>query len=234
MASRPASSRLRIVSIDDSADARFGAAFRLYRSAFPPSERIGRAYFEQLFAEKRLDLLSPFNFHFLVAVLGERVAGFISGTYLAIANVGFVGYLAVEPQTKGRSVGSRLRKRFVELVRRDARAAGYGDALGVVGEVEVDNRWLSHLRSKGALALDFDYYQPAIDGANVVPLVLYLEPFGRGVRSVPTLTLRRLLYALYRRLYRVRFPLADPQFRRMLRQLEGRVRVGSRTLPPPR
>lgn len=230
--------RVRISTVSSARDPRFRRAFSLYAAIFPASERIGREYFKNLFEEKRLGLLAPFNFHFLVAHEGERVLGFISGTYLAIANLGFVGYLAVRPSAAGRHVGSRLRQQLVQLVRRDALAAGHPRLLGMMGEVEEGNPWLQTMRRRGALALDLDYLQPSTDGTAVVPLVLYLQPTsGRRVRSLSAPALRRVLYAVYRRLYRIRFPLKQPEFRRMLRQLEGRARVGTRPLkspaPPP-
>lgn len=225
------SNRLRISAVSSVRDPLFRRAFSLYSAIFPPTERIDREYFRNLLEEKRLGLLTPFNFHFLVAHEGERVLGFISGTYLAIANLGFVGYLAVRPSAAGRQVGSRLRQRLVELVRRDALAAGHPRLRGMMGEIEEDNPWLHTMRRRGALALDLNYLQPATDGTAVVPLVLYLQPTSdRRVRSLPASTLRRVLYAIYRRLYRIRFPLRRAEFRRMLRQLEGRARVGTRPL----
>ena len=101
-----------------------------------------------------------------------------------------------------------------------------------MGEVEPGNPWLRHLVRKGALALDIDYRQPSIDGAAAVPLVLYLEPLGGKLRSISANIVRRLLYAIYRRLYRVRFPLKNPEFRLMMRGLVGRTRIGPRKLAP--
>jgi GNAT superfamily N-acetyltransferase len=223
--------RLRISAVSSTRDPLFRRAFSLYSAVFPPSERIGRDYFRNLFEEKALGLLAPFNFHFLVAHQGERVAGFISGTYLAIANLGFVGYLAVRPSAVGRRVGSKLRQRLVQCAQRDALAGGHQGLRGMMGEIEEDNAWLATMRRRGALALDLDYFQPSTDGTAVVPLVLYLQPAsGRRLRSLSAPDLRRVLYAVYRRLYRIRFPLRHREFRRMMRQIEGRVRVGSRPL----
>ncbi|MEO8499938.1 MAG: hypothetical protein ABI565_03420 [Vicinamibacteria bacterium] len=223
--------RLRISEIKSARDPLFKKSFALYSRVFPPSETIDREYFRNVFEEKRLGLLSPYNFHFLVAHQGNRVLGFVTGSYLAIVNLGFVGYLAVGPNTGGRKVGSKLRGRLIRVMHDDARAAGHADLMGMMGEVEEGNPWLHRMRRHGALAFDLDYMQPSTDGTSAVPLVLYLEPLGgRRLRSLPATTLRRLLYAVYRRLYRIRFPLKEPEFRRMLRQLEGRARVGARPL----
>ena len=224
--------RLFITPVDSARDPLFRGAFSLYSRVFPPSEKIDREYFQNVFEEKRLGLLAPFNFHFLVAHQRGRIVGFISGSYLAIVNLGFVGYLAVAPNDSGRQVGSRLRRRLVDVMQRDARAAGHDDLMGMMGEVEDGNPWLERMRRHGALALDLDYLQPSTDGMGVVPLVLYLQPVGgrRRLRSLRVTAMRRILYAIYRRLYRIRFPLKLPEFQRMFRQLEGRTRVGAR--PP--
>lgn len=224
--------RLIISAVASVRDPWFREAYALYSRIFPPSEKIDKEYFENVFEEKRLGLLAPFNFHFLVAHQRGRVVGFISGSYLAIVNLGFVGYLAVAPDDAGRRVGSRLRRRLVEAMQRDARGAGHDDLMGMMGEVEEGNPWLERMRRHGALALDLDYLQPSTDGTEVVPLVLYLQPVGgrRHLRSLKVSTIRKILYAIYRRLYRIRFPLKVKEFQRMFRQLEGRTRVGSRPL----
>lgn len=59
-------------------------------------------------------------------------------------------------------------------------------------------------------------------GSADVPL--YVEPVGERLRSVPVARMQALLYAIYRRMYRLRFPLREPAFRRMLASLEGRCR----------
>jgi len=110
--------RLRIESVDDHRHPAFTAALKLYDSVFPEKERIGREYFVELLAEKRLGLLEPFNLHFLVARKQGRVVGLATASYLAVVNMGFVGYLAVDPQLKGARIGSRLRARLVAVLRR--------------------------------------------------------------------------------------------------------------------
>ncbi|MCM2257180.1 MAG: GNAT family N-acetyltransferase [Vicinamibacteria bacterium] len=231
------SERTRIVALDDPQTPEFQQALKLFTRVFPAAERIDRRYFDDVMAEKRLGLMFPFNTYFFVALRRDQVIGFCSGTYMAVVNMGFVGYLAVDPAMKGAQIGSRLRRRLVEAMRKDARANGCTDLAGVAGEVETDNPWLRHLvERKGALALDFDYRQPALrPGTREVPLTLYIEPASRHTpRSLPTWQVKALVYALYRRLYRVRFPLRLASFRRMLRALDGRRRIGQRPLPPPR
>lgn len=223
--------RISIEELDDHRSPLFRAAQRLYERVFPDKERIDRRYFAELLQEKRLGLLQPFNIHFLIARRGARVLGLATGSYLAVVNMGFVGYLAVAPATKGSRIGSRLRARLVRECRRDARAAGRGELAGVLGEVEARNPWLRHLVRSGALALDFPYRQPSLgEHTPDVPLVLYLQPLGEPVRSLSAARVRALLYAVYRRVYRVRFPLRDKAFRQMLRELSSLRRVRPVTL----
>ena len=219
---------LVIESVSDHRHPFFIAALRLYNRVFPAEEKIDRRYFRDMLEEKRLGLLFPFNLHFLVARRGDRVVGLATGSYLAVVNVGFVGYLAVGRRSAGAQIGTRLRRRLVEEMRRDARASGHRDLDAVMGEVERDNPWLRHLvRERRVFALDLDYRQPPLRGqAHDVPLVLYMEPVGRRIRSLPADRVKALLYAIYRRLYRIRFPLRVPSFAYMLQQLEGRQSVG--------
>jgi hypothetical protein len=223
---------LRIASVSDHRHPHFTAALRLYNRVFPSEEKVDRRYFRNLLEEKRLGLLYPFNVHFLVAVRGERVIGLATGSYLAVVNVGFVGYLAVGRRSAGAHIGTRLRHRLVADLRRDAQASGNRDLGAVMGEVERDNPWLRHLiRDRRVFALDLDYRQPPLHRqTHEVPLVLYVEPVGRPFQSLRAADVRLLLYAIYRRLYRIRFPLRAPSFVRMLRQLEGRRVVGRLSL----
>ncbi len=221
---------ITIESLEDHHQPGFRDALRLYHRAFPAKEKIDRSYFVDLLREKRLGLLFPGNIHILVARKHGRVVGLATGSYLAAVNVGFVGYLASQPALKGARVGSRLRTRLVAEMRRDARASGRPDLDAVMGEVESDNPWLRHLlRRHAALALDVDYRQPALRaGTPAVPLTLYLEPITGPIRSVSARRMRSILYSIFRRVYRVRFPLRDPSFRRVLRSLKHRRSIGSR------
>jgi len=89
------------------------------------------------------------------------------------------------------------------------------------------------VRRRNVLPLDFDYYQPPLRGnGKGLPLVLYLEPVGAVIRRLPVETVRSILYAIYRRVYRVRYALREAAFRRMLKQLDGVSWVGPRAFKP--
>ncbi|HSF17221.1 MAG TPA: GNAT family N-acetyltransferase [Vicinamibacteria bacterium] len=205
----------------------FHASYALYRRVFPKDEQMPKRYFLEHLTEARLGLARPFNFHYLVASRGDKVVGFGCCTYMAVENVGFIDYLAVDLGEEGRGVGTAVRKRLVESLREDARDAGYDDLVAVLGEIQEDSPWLHRLLSTGASALDIEYYQPPLeDHKNPVPLVLYVEPVAEGFAELTVQQVSRILYALYRRLYRIPYPLQDPNFRCMLKQLKGREHVG--------
>ncbi len=224
---------ITIESLDDHRQPGFREALRLYNRVFPAKEKIDRRYFIDFLREKRQGFLFPFNVHFLVARKNGRVVGLATGSYLSVVNMGFVGYLASQPSLKGERIGSRLRARLVKEMRRDARASGRDDLEAVMGEVEATNPWLRYLvRSRGALALDLDYQQPALrKETRAVPLVLYIEPISGSLRTLSVRRLRSILYSIFRRVYRVRFPLRDPSLRRIMRSLEGKRSIGGRRLP---
>ncbi|HEU4747242.1 MAG TPA: hypothetical protein VFS56_01985, partial [Gemmatimonadaceae bacterium] len=113
----------------------------------------------------------------------------------------------------------------------DAHHVGHERLAAIVGEVRRNNPWLRHLVREGAIALDFPYFQPSLDGnKEPVPLVLYYQPLGGTKKTLGVAELRRLLYTMWRRMYRIDEPLGRPEFRRMLRSLEGRRRIGQTDL----
>ena len=100
----------------------------------------------------------------------------------------------------------------------------------MVGEVKAANPWLGHLVARErALALDFRYHQPRLHaGAEPVRLVFYYQPVGVRRRSLAAPELRRLLYTIWRRLYRIPKPLSNTAFRANMASLKGRRRIGNK------
>jgi len=207
-------------------------AHALLRLAFAPDQVVPLKDWRETVRERAGRVWTDLRWHLLVAERRGRVVGMASGTYLGSVNVGMVGYLVLRPSARRLGIGSRLRRRLRELFERDADRLGRAPLAAIVGEVEADNPWLARLvASERALALDIPYAQPSLEpGTGTVPLVLYYQPLGRRITSVPAPMLRRLLYAIWRRIYRVSRPLAHSAFRRMLRALQRRRHVGGR--PP--
>jgi hypothetical protein len=209
-------------------DASLVPAHALLRRAFSRAEMLPLSDWKNALRERAEGLWLDQAWHLLVAERNGRVVAAATGAYLGNVNVGIVGYIAVTPVARASGLGPRLRNALRRKFDGDARGLGHAGAWAIVGEVRDDNPWLGVLvRRERAIALDFPYYQPSLgDDRDAVPLVLYYQPLRRAQRSLSSAYLRRLLYTMWRRVYRVDRPLARPEFRRMLRALRDRRRVG--------
>jgi Acetyltransferase (GNAT) family len=226
--------RLRIREIRRQDDLALGRAYRLLAKLFPASERMPRSAWLEVMQEREAGVWTDQNWHLFVAEYGRRIIGAASGAYLGNVNIGLVGYVAVTEGARAYGIGPRLRLALRLAFQRDALKLARRPLEAMVGEVHSENRWLRRLVRHGAIALDVPYFQPSLrPGGEDVPLVLYYQPVRVPRRSLPAAEVRRLLYAIWRRAYRVPKPLGHPAFRRMLRALEGRERIGQRTLQPP-
>jgi GNAT superfamily N-acetyltransferase len=219
----------RIVPILDERDPRAREALGLIEEMFPPRDRQKLDEMLSEVAEDRMGLLAADGFHVLAALDDEgHPEGTVAGFYMHGVNAGFVTYLAVRREARGKKLARTLRRRLVEAFRADAREEGWDDLAWVVGEVRTRSPWLRRLiRYRGAVPLDLDYYHPGMDPATTdEKYVLYLQPVSDDRRELPVDLVRQLLYAIYRHAYRVRYPLVRPGFQRMLAELEGREVVG--------
>lgn len=214
-------------------------AHRLLRRLFEPSELLPRSAWVEVLRERSLGLWTDTAWHLLVAEQGGRVVGLASGNYVGSLNVGLVGYVAVAPRARAQGLGSLLRRRLRARFERDARRLRQRPLEAIVGEVRADNPWLRHLVAHElVVALDFPYHQPSLrPKGRAVPLVLYYHPLRRRRRSLSAAEVRRLLYGIWRRPYRISRPLSRATFEKMIAALDGRPRVRGLTLeelPPPR
>lgn len=234
MPKRAAGAATRIRELRTAADPGFHAAYRLFRRVFPHAELLPKRDWLTAMRERAEGVWSDLNWHVLVAERRRRVVGAASGSYLGNVNVGIIGYIGLEQGARSGGVGAKLRGRLRIAFQRDARRIRGRPLVALVGEVRVDNPWLRHLvRREGAIALDFPYYQPSLGGRREpVPLVMYYQPLGARRQSLTAAELRRLLYTMWRRSYRIARPLSRPAFQRMLRSLKGRRRIGQRLLAP--
>jgi GNAT superfamily N-acetyltransferase len=220
---------IRIEKVESVRSPWFHASFALYRRVFPKDEQMPKRYFYEHLVEEKLGLSRPFHFHYFVGIKGDRVLGFGCCTYLALVNMGFIDYLAVDSGAKGQGVGTALRAQLVEVLREDARRSRFSDLVAVLGETREESPWLRRLQRQGAFALDIDYLQPPLeDHKSPVPLVLYVQPVEKPFDGLGAEEVRQVLYTIYRRLYRIPYPLQDPNFRYMLKQINGRERIGGK------
>lgn len=219
----------RVVPIADERHPLADGALALIEEMFAPQDRHPLAELRSELAERRLGMFTTYNFHLLAAVPpdGDEPAGTVCGVYLGGVNAGFVMYLAVRREYRGRRIARLLRPALVDAFRADARAGGQQDLNWVLGEVRRSSPWLRRLvRTRGALPFDLDYYHPGMTPGSSEPYVLYRQPIGDLRRDLPVVEARRILYAIYRRAYRVRYPLQRESFTAMVDQLEDRETVG--------
>ena len=220
----------RIVEIEDERGRLAAEALRLIERAFAPQERQPVEQIAMEIEEKRLGLLTSYDFHLFVAVdPGRRVVAVASGVYLGGVNTGFITYLAVRRRARGERLGRRMRTALINAFRSDARILDWSNLDAVVGEVRTESPWLQRLvRDRAVVPLDLTYYHPGIEpGEGATRWTLYRQKFADEREALPVDEVRKLLYAIWRRAYRVQWPLRRDAFRDMLDQLEGRDRVGS-------
>jgi GNAT superfamily N-acetyltransferase len=218
--------RTLIREVREARDPAFSGAHRLLRGAFPRSEMLPQRDWRVAIREREQGLWTDINWHLLVAERDGELMGAASGSYLGNVNVGVIGYIATTPDARSHGLGPRLRRRLGALFEQDARRIAGEPLRAIVGEVRRDNPWLDHLiRKEGAIALDFPYRQPSLGGAKKpVPLVLYYQP-ASGAAAPTGAEVRRLLYTMWRRMYRIAKPLSRPEFRSMIRSLDPGRRV---------
>jgi len=228
--SRPRVRLREVLASDDPAVAR---AHRLLRTALHSDELVTVADWRHSLAERNAGLWTDIAWHLFVAEQDGRVIGMGSGTYLGNVNIGFIGYLGVAAKARGLSLGTKLRARLRAAFVRDARRVRAGGLGAILGEVRVDNPWLAHLiKDPRILALDFVYRQPGLrPGKHPVSLVLYYETLRGKVPRLPARLVRRLLYTIWRRAYRIDRPLARPTLRRILDSLAQRRWIGELAWP---
>lgn len=179
--------------------------------------------------ERRRGMPSGGDYHLLTYTDGRgKPVAAAAGVYLRGVNAGFITYLAVRQDQRGRQLGRSLRAHLVEALRREAKSVGQPDLAWVVGEVKRDSPWLQTLVREGrAIPFDLPYFHPWQSRRTEGRYVLYREPVGDARPALPAEEVLRLLYAIYRRAYRIRFPLQNDAFGYMLGKLEGRDEIGA-------
>ncbi len=178
--------------------------------------------------EGRRGMYSGGGYH-LLAMLdeGEKPAAAAAGIYLRGIDAAFVTYLAVRADQRRRRLGRKLRAHLTESIRQEAVRLDGNDPAWIVGEVRRRSPWLRTLvRAGKAIPFDFPYFHPWMPRSAEGRYVLYREPVADPRPELPAEEVARLLYAIWRRAYRVRFPLQNDVFRYMLAQIEARGTIG--------
>lgn len=227
--------RIRIREVLSADDPSFKIAHELLRHEFPHAEMLPVRAWRNAMRERGEGLWTDVGWHLIVAQRKSHVLAAASGSYLGNVNVGIVGYIAVRAAARTFGLGPRLRRALHRKFETDARHVGHARLGAIVGEVSRTNPWLRTLvRREGAIALDFPYFQPSLGRKHgAVPFVLYYQPLGARKKTLGAAQLRRLLYTMWRRTYRIDEPLANGHFRAMLRSIEGRRSIGQIDLREP-
>jgi len=229
-------SPITLREIREPSDPALTRAYRLLSRSFVDGERVDKREWLGSLREAADGLLSDLAWHLIVAEDPDgAVLGLVSGTYLGSINVGVIGYLATTPEARSRGLGSRLRTRLRAAFTKDAERIRGEPIDAIIGEVSSHNRWLRTLAGRpGVILLDFPYLQPKLRAGDAPsPFTLYYESLRRQRTRLPVTELRRILYAIWRRIYRIPRPLDRPGFRAMLRALEGRRTIGAPKRPSP-
>ncbi|MCC7003733.1 MAG: hypothetical protein IT357_16360 [Gemmatimonadaceae bacterium] len=234
MAAAPFTSPIRIREIVDPRDPALSKAYRLLSRTFEKGERVDRREWVGSLQEGADGLLSDLAWHLIIAEdATQEVVGLVSGTYLGNVNVGVIGYLAISAEARALGLGSRMRGRLRRAFERDALRIAEAPLMAIVGEVSPSNPWLRKLSAReGVLLLDLPYHQPRLrDGDLPSPFTLYYEGIDRPRTRLPVSELRRILFAIWRRIYRIPRPLERPAFRLMMKALDGRRTIGAPARP---
>ncbi|CAN5734570.1 hypothetical protein BH23GEM9_BH23GEM9_20760 [soil metagenome] len=223
------SSEPRIIEIMDERDPVAAPALSLIHDMFEPVDRQPVSEMLSELAERRLGMFSTYNHHLFAALHDDDAepAGCILGVYLGGVNAGFVMYLAVRRRYRGKRIARLLRPSLIDAFRADAVRVGHDDLAWVLGEVRASSPWLRRLvRTRGAIPFDLDYYHPGMEPGGPERFILYRQPLGDTRLELPTALTRRVLYAIYRRAYRVRYPLQRAGFLAMIEELQQRETIG--------
>lgn len=220
---------VQVVEVEDERTPLARGALSVIRDTFPPHDRQPLDHIRMEITERRLGISAPDPYHLLAAVSdGGQAMAVAAGVYLSVANAGLVTYLGARAEHRARKLGRRIRAGLVQAFEGDALRIGRPSLGWVVGEVRVDNPWLGRLvRDRGAIPFDLTYYHPGVGpGWSDEQWVLYRQPVGDHRPEIPVAEVRRLIYAIWRRAYRVRWPLEHDGFAAMVEELSGREVVG--------
>lgn len=222
-----AEGEMRVVAVDDERTRLAAEALELIATAIGDVQPVNDLLSE--IEERRRGMPSGGDAHLLAMVDGHgRAAAAAAGTYLEVVNAGFVTYLAVRQDLRGKLLGRALRRHLVDSIRAEARRKHGADPAWIVGEVRSGSPWLRTLVDAGkAIPFDFPYFHPWMPRRSEGRYVLYREPLADAREELPAQEVVRLVYAIWRRAYRIRFPLQSETFCYMLDRLHAAETVGA-------
>jgi GNAT superfamily N-acetyltransferase len=217
---------LRVVTVDDERTPLATEALELISTAIGDVQPVNDLLSEV--EERRRGMPSGGDYHLLAMVDdGGRAAAAAAGIYLEGVNAGFITYLAVRQDLRGQLLGRGLRAHLVESIRQESRRKTGADPAWTVGEVRRGSPWLQTLVQAGqAVTFDIPYFHPWMSRRSEGRYVLYREPMADARTELPADEVVRLVYAIWRRAYRIRFPLQSETFCYMIDRLQASGMIG--------
>lgn len=217
---------LRVVTVDDERTPLATEALELISHAIGDVQPVNDLLSEV--EERRRGMPSGGDYHLLAMVDADgRAAAAAAGIYLEGVNAGFITYLAVRQDLRGQLLGRGLRGHLVESIRQEARRKTGADPAWTVGEVRRGSPWLQTLVQAGqVVTFDLPYFHPWMSRRSEGRYVLYREPMADARPELPADEVVRLVYAIWRRAYRIRFPLQSETFCYMLDRLQASGTIG--------
>ncbi len=205
----------------DVTDPMIAAAGRLYERTLDPDERIPWEWIERGIAGQSVRT-AGWRRHLILAAPGgaearpDALAGYAFGAFIP-GYGGYLSYLGVEEAARGGGVGRRLFEAFFARVAADAAAAGEALPFVVWESHRPDadepqaahDIWAARVRLfekvgglwvKGVEFLTPNY---AEDGADPVPLQLFVTPVDRAAAGFTSERLWGVVEGLYERVYRI-------------------------------
>jgi N-acetylglutamate synthase-like GNAT family acetyltransferase len=221
-----ADGEMRVVLVDDERTPLAAETLELIATSIGDVQPVNDLLSE--IEERRREMPSGGDAHLLAMVDGDgRAAAAAAGIYLEEVNAGFITYLAVRHDLRGRLLGRGLRGHLVESIRAEARRKHGADPAWVVGEVRSGSPWLQTLVGAGQVVpFDFPYFHPWMPRRSEGKYVLYREPLADRRAELPAQEVVRLVYAIWRRAYRIRFPLQSETFCYMIDRVNAGGTIG--------
>lgn len=217
-----AEGEMRVVDVDDERTPLAREALNLIARAIGDVQPVSDLLSE--IEERRRGMPSGGDYHLLAMVdPEERVAASAAGIYLEGVNAGFITYLAVRKDLRGQELGRTLRGHLVDSMRAEARRKTGADPAWTVGEVRAESPWLQTLVHAGqAIPFGFPYFHPWMPLRAEGRYILYREPLADRRTEIPAHEVVRLVYNIWRRAYRIQFPLQSDTFCYMVDRLQSR------------
>jgi GNAT superfamily N-acetyltransferase len=221
-----AEDEFRVVAVDDERAPLATEALEMISTSIGDVQPVNDLLSE--IEERRRGMPSGGDAHLLAMVDGGgRAAAAAAGIYLEGVNAGFITYLAVRQDLRGKLLGRGLRGHLLESIRAEAQRKNGADPAWIVGEVRSGSPWLRTLVGAGqVIPFGFPYFHPWMQRRSEGRYVLYREPLADTRTALPAQEVVRLVYAIWRRAYRIRFPLQSETFCYMIERLQAAGTIG--------